>query len=83
MNQRFRNSIISLVCGALTATGAISQEQPAQRDSLEKYRKYTLQERMLNGYCMVSMVDLIARPDRASAYVAQQSLMIWHLCGRL
>src|SRR5262249_40467238 len=63
MNQRFRNSILTLVCGALVAGSAIPQEQPAQPDSREKYRKCALQARMFDGYCWVSMVDLIANPQ--------------------
>jgi len=63
MNQRFRNSILTLVCGALVAANAVSQEQQAQPDSREKYRKCALQARMFDGYCYVSMVDLIANPE--------------------
>jgi len=62
MSQRFRNSILALVCGALLAASAIPQEQPAQPDSPDKYRNCALQARMFDGYCWVSMVDLIANP---------------------
>jgi hypothetical protein len=63
MNSRFRRSILILVCGALAVANAIPQEQPTQRDSLEKYRMCSLQERMFDGYCMVSVIDLIANPE--------------------
>jgi hypothetical protein len=63
MGQRFRNPALILVCGALAATSAISQEQPTQRDLREKYRMCALQERMFDGYCMLSIVDLIANPE--------------------
>src|SRR5215469_2482144 len=63
MNQRFRKSILTLVCGALAAADATPQEQPAPPDSREKYRMCALQERMYDGYCMLSMVDLIANPE--------------------
>jgi hypothetical protein len=63
MNQRFRTSILTLVCGVLMATSAIPQDQPAQPNSREKYRNCALQARMFDGYCQVSMVDLIANPE--------------------
>jgi len=63
MTHRFRNWLLTLVCGALVTASAIPQEQPPQPDSHEKYRRCALQARMFDGYCWVSMVDLIANPQ--------------------
>jgi len=63
MNQRFRTSMLTLACGVLMASSAIPDERPTQRDPREKYRMCALQERMFDGYCMVSIVDLIANPE--------------------
>jgi hypothetical protein len=63
MIQRFRNLMLTLVCGALGATSAIAQEHPAQPDSRAKYRNCAMLARMADGYCSVSMIDLIANPE--------------------
>jgi hypothetical protein len=63
MNQRFRKSILMLACALLVAANAVSQEQPAQPNLREKYRMCSLQARVIDGFCMVSMVDLIANPE--------------------
>ena len=63
MNQRLRKSILTLVCGVLAAATAIPKEQPARPDPRAKYRLCASQARMYDGYCMLSMVDLIANPE--------------------
>jgi hypothetical protein len=61
--MRIRNSILILMFGVLTPVGAIPQESPAQPNPVEKYRRCDLQVRMFDGYCFLSMIDLIANPE--------------------
>ena len=63
MSKRSRNPALILVCGVLAAASANSQELPAKQELREKYRMCALQEQMFNGYCMLSIVDLIANPE--------------------
>ncbi len=63
MNHRFRKSILTFVCMALAVANAMPQEQPIKPGPLEKYRMCEVQERMFDGYCMVSIIDLIANPE--------------------
>lgn len=61
--MRIRNSILTLMLGALTLVGASSQEPAARPVSVDEYRRCDLQVRMFDGYCFLSMIDLIANPE--------------------
>ena len=61
--MRIRNSILALMLGALTGVGASSQEPVTRPVSVDKYRRCDLQVRMFDGYCFLSMIDLIANPE--------------------
>jgi len=60
--MRIRNWSLALLLGVLTAVGAWPQEPAARQGSVEKYRRCDLQVRMFDGYCYLSMIDLIANP---------------------
>jgi hypothetical protein len=61
--MRIRNSVLALMFGVLIAVAAIPKEPAAQSWSVDKYRRCDLQVRMFDGYCFVSMIDLIANPE--------------------
>ena len=61
--MRIRNSILTLMLGVLIASGANPQEPAAQPGSVDTYRRCGLQVRMYDGYCFLSMIDLIANPE--------------------
>ena len=61
--MRIRILILTLMLGVVTADGASPQEPAAKPVSVEKYRRCDLQVRMFNGYCFLSMIDLIANPE--------------------
>ena len=61
--MRIRNSTLALMLGILT-TGSATPQQPAVPSaSVDKYRRCDLQVRMFDGYCFLSMIDLIANPE--------------------
>ena len=61
--MRIRNSILALMIGAMTGVGASSQEPATRPVSVDMYRRCDLQVRMFDGYCFLSMIDLIANPE--------------------
>ena len=61
--MRIRNSILTLMLGVLAADGASPKEPAAQPGSVDKYRRCDLQVRMFDGFCYLSIIDLIANPE--------------------
>jgi hypothetical protein len=61
--MRIRNSMLALMLGVLTAVEAIPQASPDPPPFVDKYRRCDLQVRMFDGYCFLSMIDLIANPE--------------------
>ncbi len=61
--MRIRNWSLTLMLGVLTAVGASPREPAARPGFVDKYRRCDLQIRMFDGYCYLSMIDLIANPE--------------------
>ena len=63
MIQRIRLLALLFLSGTLAAQSAISQQNPPEPESRAKYRKCEMQQRIFDGYCWLSMVDLISNPE--------------------
>jgi len=61
--MRIRNFVLTLMLGLLAPEGASPKEPAVQPSSADKYRRCDLQIRMFDGYCFLSMIDLIANPE--------------------
>jgi hypothetical protein len=63
MLKRLRKPVLIFLLCAVAAPWARAQVQPTQADRVSTYRKCEMQRRMFDGYCWVSIVDLIANPE--------------------
>jgi hypothetical protein len=63
MNRRYLYPILVMLYALLASLDATPQESQPSMDVRAKFRSCDLQERMFDGYCLVSIIDLIANPE--------------------